>query len=391
VGVPLRSAGTGVGSTAALEGVRSRLPPRAATEPPSAHAPTRIRAPLSHGESLGTARWYAAVVNSNTSEVALPAPREVEVRRLLSHADLDGLLALRAGEKGLERPITHPRVQKSGLVLVGHVRGIVPTRLQIFGETEMSYLESLDPETRAQRVRGLFALGLSCVVVTRGVEPFPEMLEEAALSDTPLVVASHRSSRTINAVHAVLDRLLAPSIALHGVLVDIHGVGVLLLGPSGIGKSECALFLVERGHRLVADDQVVVSLLPSGRILGQSPDLLRYHLEVRGIGILNIREIFGATAVREDAVVDLVVELCPWRQDEDYDRLGLDDPVHDILGSQLPMLRIPVTPGRDMGVILEVAARNQLLKQSGIHPARRFATTLAARLGLPREDLGGHE
>lgn len=321
-----------------------------------------------------------------TSEQSTPIPRAVTVRQLLEHADLRPIATVRAGHEGLDRTITHPRIQKSGLVLVGHTRGIVASRVQILGETEISFLETLDQETRRARVDVLFGLSLSCVVVTRGVEPLPEMIEAARSTQTPLVVASKRSSRAINVIHGVLDRLLAPTVTLHGVLVDIHGVGVFLFGPSGIGKSECALFLVERGHRLVADDQVILTLLPTNRISGRPAPLLLHHMEVRGIGILNIRDLFGATAVRDEHAVDLAVELCPWRVDETYERLGIDEQTHDIMGIQVPKLRIPVTPGRDMGVLLEVAARNQLLKQSGHHAARKFTNELAGTLGLPRSD-----
>lgn len=323
-----------------------------------------------------------------TPDPSIPPPRPVTALELLDWGDLRSFVRLRAGEGGTGRLIDHPRIQKSGLALVGHMVGIVATRVQILGETEVSYLETLDRETLAARVARLFEVGLSCVIVTRGVEPLPELVASAAATDTPLLISDKRSSQTIAAVHSALDSLLAPQVTLHGVLVDIHGVGVLLRGPSGIGKSECALFLVERGHRLVADDQVVLSLRPSGRIEGRPPRLLRYHLEVRGIGILNIRDLFGATAVRQAKTVDLVVELCPWRTDEEYERLGLDDESFEVLGSALPMLTIPVTPGRDMGVILEVAARNQLLKRSGEHPARRFAETLARELDIapPLED-----
>lgn len=168
--------------------------------------------------------------------------------------------------------------------------------------------------------------------------------------------------------------------------MDVHGVGTLLLGPSGIGKSECALFLVERGHRFVADDQVILSLLPSEQILGRSPTLLRNHLEVRGIGIINVRDLFGANAVRFEKTVQLVVEICPWSDDEPFDRLGLDEATLDIFGIPIPMLRIPVRPGRNMAVILEVAARNHILKAAGHHGAQKFISTL---MGDMEDPVGG--
>ncbi len=304
----------------------------------------------------------------------------ISVRELLAHPEVRDSFVLRTGEVGLDRLLSHPRVQKSGLVLALHARGVVPTRIQVLGETEISYLESLDPEVCLERVRFMFELGLSLVVVTRGVDPHPVLLAEAERSGTPLVVAPARSSMTINRLHAVLDQLLAPRARVHGVLVVVHGVGILLTGPSGIGKSECALFLVERGHRLVADDQVELTRMPNATVNGGPLPLLKHHLEIRGLGILNIRDLFGATAVRDMARVDLVVELCPFREDEDYERLGLDDLSTELLETPISKLRIPVRPGRDMAVILEISARNHLLKREGLHGARRFAERLDREL-----------
>lgn len=317
------------------------------------------------------------------SEQEIPAPRAISVRQLLEHREVAAISRLRTGEAGLARTITHPRIQKSGLVFAGHTRGVVPTRVQVLGETEMTFLEALDAEVRRDRVRALFELSPSVVVVTRGVEPLGELVEQAEESGTPLVVAEPRSSRTISTTHTALDELLAPRETIHGVLVDIHGLGTLLTGPSGIGKSECALFLVERGHRLVADDRVQLTLQPSEQVAGEPVPVLRHHLEVRGIGIVNVRDLFGATAVRDGTVVDLLIELCHWREEEEYERLGLDDESCELLGVRVPRLRIPVRPGRDMAVILEVAARNELLKRAGHHVARRFVDNLE---GTPGND-----
>ena len=324
------------------------------------------------------------------SSQSIPAPVMVTVRALLEHGAVREELRLVAGAMGVDRGIDYPRIQKSGLALVGHMRGIVATRIQILGETETSFLATLPPEQRRTHVDAFFDLRLSCVIVTSGVEPSAELLDAAARTQTPLVITGARSSRTINAIHQLLDRLLAPSVTLHGVLCDVHGVGTLILGPSGIGKSECALFLVERGHRLVADDQVRLTLMPGGRVIGAPPPLLKHHLEIRGLGILNIRDLFGATVVADESPVDLVVELCPWRDGEPYERLGLDELHHDVLGARVPKLRVPVRAGRNMGVILEVAARNELLKRAGHHSAKRFAAALADQLGLaPRTPIPG--
>ncbi len=304
----------------------------------------------------------------------------VPIREVLAHPELQKRLTLRAGASGLGRVITHPRVQKSGLVLVGHSQGVVPSRIQVLGETEISYLESLPPDERSVRVEFLLSLQFSLLVVTRGVDPLPELIEGAERTGTPLAVSDVRSSTTINGLHAVLDRMLAPRADLHGVLVEVHGIGTLLRGPSGIGKSECALFLVERGHRLVADDIVKLTCLPNGEIMGEAAPLLRHHLEIRGLGILNIRDHFGATAVCDEARLDLIVELSPWRENAEYDRLGVDDETIELLGQSIRRLRIPVHPGRDMGVILETAARNHLLRREGVNGAARFTEQLERAL-----------
>jgi len=303
-------------------------------------------------------------------ESATPLPR-IGTRDLLDES-VGVVLRLIAGEGGLDRPIAHPRIQKSGLGLAGHFHGLVPTRIQILGETEISYLETLDPSARLRAVEGFFSLGLSCVVITRGIEPMPELVVVAQRTSTPLFVSEARSSQTITAIHAFLDDKLAPRTSLHGVLVDVFGVGLLIMGPSSIGKSECALELVMRGHRLVADDVVECDFRPPRTVFGQAADLLRHHIEVRGLGVLNIKDLFGVTSVRERKRIDVVVKLVEWQADTEYDRMGIDDRFHDILGVPIRELVVPVRPGRNMGSILEIAARNHLLREAGHHAAREF-------------------
>jgi HPr kinase/phosphorylase len=267
-------------------------------------------------------------------------------------------------------------VQKSGLALAGHFHGVVPSRVQVLGETELSYLDSLSGEGRSLAARGFFSLGLSAVVVTRNEGPSRALVTAAEATHTPLFVSDGRSSKTINALHAVLDERLAPQSRLHGVLVDVFGVGLLMLGKSGIGKSECALELVLRGHRLVADDVVLCDWRPPGMVFGSPADLLRHHIEVRGLGVLNIKELFGVTSVRERKRIDVVVRLEEWDERTEYDRLGVDDKWHRILGTSIRLLVVPVRPGRDMGSILEIAARNELVRRSGKNPAKDFITRL---------------
>ena len=317
---------------------------------------------------------------------------ELTVRQLVEDPELSIELERIAGEAGLDRPLRHPRVQKNGLALVGHFHGVVPTRVQVFGETELSYLDSLSNEARSVAARGLFALGLSCVVLTRG-HPVPRAMSSAAeATGTPLFVTTARSSRTINALHAVLDSRLAPQVQLHGVLVDVFGVGILLMGKSGIGKSECALELVMRGHRLIADDVVRCEWHPPGTVYGRPAELLRHHIEIRGLGVLDLRELFGIAAVRDRKRVNLVVQLCEWTEGEEFDRLGIEERFHSILGTPIRELRVPVRPGRDMGTIIEMAARNELLRRDGRHTAKEFLGRIESHLATspgalaPKED-----
>ncbi|WP_437989912.1 HPr(Ser) kinase/phosphatase [Sorangium sp. So ce145] len=308
----------------------------------------------------------------------------IAVRSLMADEGLGIDLTLIAGAAGLDRPIMNTRIQKSGLALVGHFHGIVPTRVQILGQTELSFLHKLSREDRLLSLRGFFELGLCCVILTQGDQPFeangsgigfvpvPELAQCAEETGTPLLVSAVRSSATITALHALLDDRLAPRLRLHGVLVDVFGVGLLLMGSSAIGKSECALDLVMRGHRLVADDAVECDYRPPGMVFGAPAELLRYHLEVRGLGILNVKDLFGVTSIRERKRIDVVVKLVEWSKDTEYDRLGLDERYHTILGVKIRELVIPVRPGRDMASILEVAARNELLKNAGFHAAREF-------------------
>jgi HPr kinase/phosphorylase len=307
-----------------------------------------------------------------------PPLRDVTVRDALAEGRLALPATLHAGSSGLDRPIQHPRVQKNGLALAGHFRGLVPTRVQVLGETELSYLEALSPAERAASCRAFFGLGLSVVVVTRGITPPRPLVAAAEASGTPLFVVHAATSRTINALHASLDELLAPSTQLHGVLVDVFGVGMLLLGKSGIGKSECALELVLRGHRLVADDVVHCDWRPPGTVFGAADEILRHHVEVRGLGILNVKDMFGVTAVRARKRIDVVVRLEEWSEQRDYDRLGVDDAHHEILSTPIRLLTVPVRPGREMGTILEMAARDELLRRAGTFSARTFLERLHA-------------
>ncbi|WP_245678569.1 HPr(Ser) kinase/phosphatase [Chondromyces crocatus] len=310
------------------------------------------------------------------------------MRELIHDQGLGLRLTLVGGAAGLNRGIDHTRIQKSGLALAGHFHGIVPTRVQILGQTEQSYLARLGHEERVRALHGFFGLDLSCVIITGGeaggsafaMGEMPELAACAEETGTPLLSSPVRSSATIAALHTLLDDRLAPRVRLHGVLVDVFGVGLLLVGPSGIGKSECALDLVMRGHRLVADDAVECDFRPPRMVFGAPAELLRHHLEVRGLGVLNVKDLFGVTSIRERKRIDVVVKLVAWSENTEYDRLGLDERSHVILGVSIRELCIPVQPGRDMASILEVAARNELLKHAGHHAAREFFNRLEGSL-----------
>jgi HPr kinase/phosphorylase len=315
----------------------------------------------------------------------------ITIRELLADPRLGLTVQLAAGSAGLERRIAHARIQKSGLVLVGHTHGLVPERVQVLGETELSYIEALSPEKQQQAAGYLFSLAPGLVLVTRGVRVPAPFIEAAERSRTPLAVCREETSTAITALHTLLDERLAPRTRIHGVLVDVFEIGVLLLGKSGIGKSECALDLVQRGHRLVADDAVECDYRPPGMIFGEPAPLLRHHIEVRGLGILDVRELFGVTAIRERKRIDLVVQLEDKAGDAPADRLGLDGRTRNILGVPIREVVLTVLPGRNTSSIIEMAARNELLRSTGKDSSRELVDRIdRALLRRPNESGAMH-
>lgn len=300
----------------------------------------------------------------------------IRVARLLEDSQRGLGLQLVAGRAGLTRQISSPRIQKPGLALTGFMEHIHPRRLQIFGSTEVAFLRTLATGRQREVLDTLLRTDLACVVVTKDLE-LPEVLPELCEAHgIPLLKTPLLSSVFIQEVQALLEELLATSASLHGVLLDVFGVGILLLGKSGIGKSEIALDLVMRGHRLVADDIVDVTRRAGDTVTGSGNPIIKHHMEIRGLGIINIKDLFGVAAVRERKVIELVVELTEWDPDAEYDRLGVDEQSHRIVGVDIPLAIVPVRPGRNMTTIIEVAARNQLLKLQGHHSAREFAERL---------------
>lgn len=318
---------------------------------------------------------------------SVPTALQIPVSRLLADEQYDLKLELVAGHAGLEHHVSSSRIQKPGLALTGFTEHLHPERVQVFGNTEISYLRTLTEQQQAAVLAKLFESRLACVVVTKGLEvprPLQDGCERAslALMRTPLV-----SSAFISQVQAFLEEALTATGSLHGVLIDVFGVGVLMLGKSGIGKSEIALDLVMRGHRLVADD-IVNLTRRAGDVYGHGNDLIQHHMEIRGLGILNIKDLFGVASVRDRKKIELIIEFVEWTSSAEYDRLGLDDKLMPLVGVEAPLSVVPVRPGRNMTTIVEVAARNHLLKLRGHHSAQEFAEKVTQAISGATNRIG---
>jgi HPr kinase/phosphorylase len=296
---------------------------------------------------------------------------------LLRRSDAAALtLELLAGASGLERRITSPHVQKTGLALAGFDEYLRPGRVLIFGESEIRFLESLAGDARVRALQAALRHDFPCILITGGFAPPEELRLEAERTGVPLLQTPIVTPTAIARLSAALEDALAERTVVHAVLVDVLGLGVLLTGESGIGKSECALDLIVRGHRLVADDTVEIRRRTGTVLIGTCPDLTRHHMELRGLGIINVRELFGIASTRASKRVELVVHLERWEPGREYERLGIDDRFHELLEVKVPLVRMPVAPGRNIAILVEVAARNQLLRARGHHAARILAERL---------------
>jgi HPr kinase/phosphorylase len=298
-----------------------------------------------------------------------------------SRPESSGLpLELLAGADGLDRAITSPHVQKTGLALAGFHEYLKPGRVLIFGESEIRYLESLDGSARIRALRLALTLDFPCVLITGGFTPPADVIVEAERARLPLLKTPVVTPMAIAKLSSILEDSLAERTIVHAVLMDVLGLGVLIAGESGIGKSECALDLIVRGHRLVADDTVEIRRRQETILIGTCPELTRHHMELRGLGLINVKELFGIASTRSSKRVEFVVQLERWDPGRAYERLGLDDHFYEILGLRVPLIRMPVAPGRNIAILVEVAARNQLLKARGHHAARELATRLEEAL-----------
>src|SRR5688500_3777557 len=285
----------------------------------------------------------------------------VTVRGLLdARPESVGLsIELLAGANGLERHITSPYIQKTGLALAGLHEYLQPGRILLFGASEVRFLESLEPEARPQALAQCFTADLPSPLVTGGAEIVPDIALAGDQASVPILRTPVPTAAAIGKLTAMLEDRLAHREIIHGVLIDILGLGVLIIGESGIGKSECALDLVVRGHRLVADDTVEVRRRSESIVIGSCPDITRHHMEVRGLGLINIRDLFGVASTRTSKRVELVVQLDRWDAGREYDRLGLDEAAYELLGLKVPLIRMPVAPGRNLAILVEVAARSE--------------------------------
>jgi HPr kinase/phosphorylase len=279
-----------------------------------------------------------------------------------------------------EIKISSPEVSRPGLALSGFVEVFEPFRIQIIGKAEHKYLSRLSKSQRAIRINEFFKLKPVAVVITTNLLVYEEMLEAARAEGIPLLRTEDRTSPFMASLIASLNTSLAPRITRHGVLVEVYGEGVLILGDSGIGKSETAIELVKRGHRLIADDAVEIKRVSNKTLVGTAPDLIRYYIELRGIGIVDVRRLFGMGAVKATERIDLVIKLENWAHDKAYDRFGLDEEVENILGIGIPAITIPVHHGRNLAVVLEIAAMNNRQKKMGYNTAEEFNQRLMEQI-----------
>jgi HPr kinase/phosphorylase len=289
----------------------------------------------------------------------------------------------------LQRVIEEPSISSPGLVLAGFIHRFPPGRLQVLGETEISFLHSLDSDGLLGALTAFFGLDMPAVIITKGLAVPAAMLEVAASSGVPVFRSELKTGELYRRLQPFLEDHFAPTTTLHGSLADVYGVGLLFMGRSGIGKSECVLDLVERGHRLVADDMVVISRRGPDILIGRGHELQKHHMEIRGVGIIDIPTLFGVRAVRQQKRIELVVQLEEWNDRHSYDRTGLETDEIEILDITVPRVTIPLNPGKNITVVAEVVAMNHLLKYTGIHSALLFNQRLQEAMRPVKEYLEG--
>ena len=308
-----------------------------------------------------------------------------KVRDLLERKGDPLQLEALTGDVGLDREIPTSEASSPGLVLAGYTQRFAAHRLHVLGETEVTYLASLDAPARRRALETMFRFDLPCVVISKGQEPPAELLELARGKGVAVIRTRLKTAEFYRRLKPFLDEAFAPATTVHASLADVFGVGLLFLGRSGIGKSECVLDLVERGHRLVADDIVHITRRGNDVLIGRGHELARHYMEIRGVGLIDIRALFGIRSVRQQKRVEVVVQLEDWDASREYDRTGLDSQTTQILEVTLPIVTVPLNPGKNLTVVCEVVAMNHLLRYSGVDPARTFNDRLLKRLAERRE------
>lgn len=308
--------------------------------------------------------------------------RQVTSRDVMEKFNLN----LVSGHDGIGRYITTSDISRPGLEMAGYFTHYPANRVQLIGKTELSFFEMLPEETKKERMFNLCAQNTPAIVVCRGMEVPQELIDASNENNVPVFSTEMITTRFSSRLTNFLESKLAPSTAIHGVLVDVYGIGVLIIGKSGVGKSETALELVKKGHRLVADDCVEIYQEGENMLIGSPPPLLEHLLEIRGVGIIDIMTLFGASAIRPYKRITLVIELENWNPDKVYDRLGLDEEKMKIIDTEVTKLTIPVQPGRNVSVIIEVAAMNYRMKKLGVNAAMEFSRRLDEAISL-REEL----
>lgn len=312
----------------------------------------------------------------NVDEYKLPLKKvieEFELEKIYETDDLDSVM------------ITNTDVNRPGLQMVGFFDYFDNSRIQIMGKVEFTYLEQFHADERAEKIEKLMSQRIPALIVTRGLQIFPEMIELAEKYNVPLLRSESGTSAFMSALIAYLNVQLAPRRTRHGVLIEVYGEGILILGESGVGKSETAIELVKRGHRLVADDAVEIKRVSDKTLVGSSPEIIRHFVELRGIGIIDVKEIFGIGAVKDTENIDMIIHLEPWEEGKQYDRLGMVDEYTNIMGINVPSLTIPVKLGRNLAVIVEVASMNNRQKRMGYNAAvelnNRLMSQMESQLG----------
>ena len=305
---------------------------------------------------------------------------ELSIKEFLNVHSRSLGLRLVAGENGVSRTINSADINRPGLALTGFVELFTFDQVQLLGNHELEYLRSLPRPIRRAALDVIYQFPMPCVVVTGSGRLLPELLQMANLHGIPMLRSEFNTAKFTHLMHFYLDEYFAPQATVHGTLVDVDGVGLLFTGRSGIGKSELGLDLVERGHRLVADDTVVISRMSQGILVGSSPAVLENHMEIRGIGIVDVRRLFGIRGPRRQKRIEAVVDLVDWDDNLEFERIGLEDKATTILGIEIPEITVPLFPGKNITVIVETIALNYLLRVSGSHPAREFNRRLIHKM-----------